>query len=229
MLARVFEAAGLAATSISLVREHTEQVKPPRALFVPFPFGRPFGRPDDPAFQNRVLAAVLDLFNRPSGPVLEDYPEQDEAIARPPAPERAQVRREGDVAFEVFGLRGYHDQWLSRTGRSAVGLTGIPTTRFRGLVRLLESYLAGEPLELLADKPAVSDNQFLRWAVDDLKAYYLEARLAQQPDATIQELQDWLWTETAGGGLIKRVRDRMDSQDDPAAKAVAFGMVPRGY
>ena len=60
MLARVFEEAGLSTTSIVLIREHAERVKPPRALFVPFPFGFAFGNPDDPPFQHRVLAAALD-------------------------------------------------------------------------------------------------------------------------------------------------------------------------
>jgi len=45
VLARVLEANGLATTSISMVREHTEKLKPPRALFVPFPFGHAFGKP----------------------------------------------------------------------------------------------------------------------------------------------------------------------------------------
>jgi len=35
ILARIFEAAGLSTTSFSLVREHTEKIKPPRALFLP--------------------------------------------------------------------------------------------------------------------------------------------------------------------------------------------------
>jgi len=39
VLARALETAGIATTSISMVREHMEKVKPPRALFVPFPFG----------------------------------------------------------------------------------------------------------------------------------------------------------------------------------------------
>ena len=75
MIARVLEEAGLATTSISLVREHTERVKPPRALFVPFPFGHPLGKPDDPALQQRVIHAALALLDAPSWPVLVDYPE----------------------------------------------------------------------------------------------------------------------------------------------------------
>jgi hypothetical protein len=40
---------------ISLVREHTEKINPPRALWVPFELGRPVGPPDEPAFQRRVF------------------------------------------------------------------------------------------------------------------------------------------------------------------------------
>ena len=65
---------GIMTTGISLVRENTEALAPPRALWVTFPFGRPLGKPGDPAFQHKVIAAALDLLNRPSGPVLEDFP-----------------------------------------------------------------------------------------------------------------------------------------------------------
>ena len=68
MLARTLEAEGISTTSISLVREHTEKVKPPRALWVPFPFGAALGRAEDPALQHRVLRAALDLLSEPAGP-----------------------------------------------------------------------------------------------------------------------------------------------------------------
>jgi hypothetical protein len=57
------------------VREHTEIVRPPRALWVTFELGRPLGIPDDPPFQRRVAKAALDLLARTDGPVLADYPE----------------------------------------------------------------------------------------------------------------------------------------------------------
>ena len=69
------EEEGLPTTQISLVREHTEKIKPPRALWVPFELGRPLGPPNDAAFQKRVLIAALKLLEASGGPVLEDYPE----------------------------------------------------------------------------------------------------------------------------------------------------------
>ncbi|MGB1538895.1 MAG: selenoprotein B, partial [Pseudomonadales bacterium] len=58
-------------TGISLIRENTASMQPPRALWVSFPLGRPLGKPGDPAFQHRVISAALDLLNRNDGPVLE--------------------------------------------------------------------------------------------------------------------------------------------------------------
>jgi hypothetical protein len=56
---RVMEAAGLTTVSISLVREITEQVRPPRALFVRWPFGHPLGEAFAVAQQRRVLQDML--------------------------------------------------------------------------------------------------------------------------------------------------------------------------
>ena len=74
-LGHYLEAEGLPTTQISLVRMHTEVIQPPRALWVPFDLGRPFGTSGEAAFQRRVISAVLALFERESGPVLEDFPE----------------------------------------------------------------------------------------------------------------------------------------------------------
>lgn len=68
------ERRGIVTASISLLRFITEQVRPPRALHVPFPHGRPLGRARDPLLQHRVLAALLDLIVHasPPGPVLAE-------------------------------------------------------------------------------------------------------------------------------------------------------------
>src|SRR5207247_2406950 len=118
-----------------MVREHTEKVKPPRALFVPFPFGHALGRANDPELQHRVLRAAVD--------------------ARP----------------------------------------------------------------IDAARP-----NFIRYCADDLKALYFEAYMIKTPAAGGDEITRWFWAETAVGQLLRRVRDRLDASDDPAAKAAAFGV-----
>jgi len=60
---------------VSLKREITETVRPPRSLFLRWPFGRPFGEPDAEAMQLTVLLAALELFARARGPGhIEDAP-----------------------------------------------------------------------------------------------------------------------------------------------------------
>ncbi len=56
------------------MRENTEQMRPPRFLWVSFELGRPLGVPGDAAFQRRVLLAAPRLLEAECGPVLEDFP-----------------------------------------------------------------------------------------------------------------------------------------------------------
>ena len=92
-LGHYLEEAGIASVAISLIRPQTENTRPPRALWVPFELGRPFGPPGDPAFQKRVLLTALRLLERNDGPVLiEDFPDDDprarpDPAWRPPLPE----------------------------------------------------------------------------------------------------------------------------------------------
>ncbi len=67
------ERAGLTTVSLSLLREVTRALKPPRALFVPFPMGFPLGEPNNAALQQRVLAAALALLSRTDVPVLKEF------------------------------------------------------------------------------------------------------------------------------------------------------------
>lgn len=61
LVARVIEARGIPTVLVSTGRDLTEQVRPPRSVFVNFPMGNPFGRPGDIAMQRRVLRDALRL------------------------------------------------------------------------------------------------------------------------------------------------------------------------
>ena len=77
----------------------------------------------------------------------------------------------------------------------------------------------------MTERPqGVSREQFLRWVVDDLKAFYLEARMAQYPRASEHELYSWLWSATALAGLLRIVRDRLKASGDPRLDQLAFGI-----
>jgi len=67
------ERAGITTVSLSLLREVTAHIKPPRALFVPFPMGFPLGEPNNPELQHHVIAAALALFERNDVPLLTEF------------------------------------------------------------------------------------------------------------------------------------------------------------
>jgi hypothetical protein len=227
VLARVLEAAGLATVSLSLIREHTEMIKPPRALWVPFPFGLSVGHPNDLDEQRRVLLAAFALLED-SVPVLRDLT-SDDHDSEPPSPVQASAvtvstRRPGDVAAELSQMRRYHERWQARTSRTAVGLTGVPPQQFRGLVRFLEAYVRGEDADHRGRPSDLSLPYFIRYSVDDLKALYVEARFVMCPDDDSDSIQRWLWADTALSRLISDVRDRMAASDDRTTRRLAQGI-----
>ncbi len=229
VIAREIEEAGVATTSISLLREHTDQVKPPRALFVPFPFGYPLGKPNDPTYQLTVMRAALGLLDRSSGPILEDYPDdpfEGEDMNLVQAASVTSAAKKDDVAFEVTSLRAHYEQWVeAHAGRTNVGLTGVDERRFRGLVHFLEAFARGdEDADMPGRKPELSVPQCARYAADDLRSFYFEARLQQKPGADYQDVNRWFWGETAAGNLLRAVRDRMTASGDKALAQLGYGI-----
>jgi hypothetical protein len=227
VLARVFEGAGLTTLAIAMVREHAQKVKAPRVLFVPFPFGYALGKPNDPQLQHRVLGAAIDLLQREQGPVLEDFPEEEapEALLQASGVQRMAGEAAQEPADEVTTLRAFYERWLeAHNGRTAVGLCGIPQRRWRGVIRFLEAYSRGEDADMQERPAGVPVPQFIRYCVDDLKAFYYEARMAQRPNVTEPELHRWFWGETAVAQLIRTVAQRMTASDDPALKYFAYGL-----
>jgi hypothetical protein len=67
----------------------------------------------------------------------------------------------------------------------------------------------------------------LRFAVDDLKAYCLEAAGAGPTKPSSRQLGDWLWNETAAGASLYVLRDLLLTQEDERLRLiVANFMVP---
>ena len=229
VLARVFEAAGLTTVAIALVREHAERVRPPRALWVPFYFGYALGKPDDPEFQHQVISTALSTLDAPRGPVLADYPDDAGPIGMPQASEVAastngDADRTLDAAGEITALRGYYERWQEQRGHTAVGITGIPQRRFRGIIRFLEAYAESDDADMNERPADVSVPQFVRYCADDLKAFCYEARMAQRPNDDETDIHRWFWGETAVGTLIDSITQRLNATDDPSLKAMAYGL-----
>ena len=201
-ISHILEREGLQTTGISLVRENAAHMRPPRSLWVSFPLGRPLGKPNDAAFQQRVIAAALDLLTRPGGPLLEDYPEDAPAVAADAAPacpvSFAPPVNEGNtwpgrLASELALLKPWYDLGRRRRhGRTLVGASG--QTIENNLQRL------GELLD--ARQLPASDLKWFKLAMEDAKAYYIEALTAQPGEHAHQQVQRTLWHETQlGAGL----------------------------
>ena len=201
MLAHYLEEEGIPTTHISLIREHTERIKPPRALWVPFELGRPFGVPGDAVWQTRVLRAVLGLLESSSGPVLDDFPDDapvatDEpaVLSCPvnfPAPitDLHDMERLGEaLQNEVRELRSWYDLAVTKSGRTTVGASGLdPETMGTFVGAFLDGGMPPSPQD---DVPAIA---MFKLAVEDLKAYYFEAMAAQPGQRAVKGavLADW--------------------------------------
>ncbi|MCH8297091.1 MAG: hypothetical protein IH873_03405 [Chloroflexi bacterium] len=214
-------------TGIVLIEEHAQRVKPPRMLAVPFFFGNALGEADNPEYQHRVLQAAFDLLDRDQGPVLEQLPDDMVPDILMQGSEAANESQEKglNAADELTSLRAYYEQWgNAHGGRTAVGASAIPQRRFRGIVRFLEGYISGEESDMKERPEDSTVPQFVRHCVNDLKAFYYEARMAQRPDGADRDIHHWFWSETAMGALVMALAQRMRDDEDPETKAVAYGI-----
>ena len=228
-LSHFLESEGLSTAGISLVRPHTEQMEPPRALWVPFELGRPFGAPDDAVFQRRVLEAALALLDAGPRPVLADFPDDaplsdapaEEAwacpVSFPPPPVDP-----NDIGAAVQAEIGQLAPWYAEAFRSR-GRTSV-----RGESFCVED-AAAHAAAFLGDPPETGAQAVVRLkeALEDLKAFYSEAAAAK-PGASSADMSDWLWQETALGRLMFTLSETLAATGDEALTYMAKGsMVPR--
>ena len=71
------EREGIATASVSIVKEITAELAPPRAVFVPWPLGHPFGRAGNIEQQRAVLYDMIELLESAGAPgalVERDHP-----------------------------------------------------------------------------------------------------------------------------------------------------------
>jgi hypothetical protein len=235
-LGHYLEEAGIATVAIALIRPQAEHTRPPRALWVPFELGRPIGPPNDPAFQKRVILAALGMLVAGGGPVgIADFPDDDPREAPDPswrAPSPSSAGGGGSrwrlgpaladaVETELRMLAPAYAASCAARERSTLGLTRLPPAECGAY---LAAWLRGErPASPIADmSPALA----LRFAIDDLKAFALEAALIPGTRPSSRQLGDWLWNATAFGAALQQLRQACLAGDDERLKAVAAFFVP---
>ena len=229
-LSHYLESDGLATTQISLVREHTETMKPPRAMWVPFILGRPLGQPNDPAFQRRVVRGTLDLLERPIGevPILVDHPEeadggvQLDGLACPV--NYAPIEHDGSLANrladELTSLRIWYDLGLERTGRTAFGDAGL------GIEEIAATFIAAIDETLPEPTEELHVGDILRLAAEDLKAWVTEAADAQPGEMSAYALKAWFWEQTVAGETLLAAYAASKTSDDATWRAFAPILIP---
>jgi hypothetical protein len=220
-LAHYFEDEGLASVIVALVREHVVSMRPPRALWVPFELGRPFGPPGEAGLQRRVLRAALALLDRPAaGPLVENLVAQDSAHNDdhgwrfPGELERGSVLAEANAVLPVWRLA------RERLGRTTVGISDLAP---EAAVEFVARYLSPEPLP---NPKGMAPVARLRFAIDDIKAFYLEAALAQGGHPSSRQLRDWFWNATLAGNMIREFQDNALASDDTNLNRIAGSLVP---
>jgi hypothetical protein len=218
-LGHYLEEEGIATVAIALIRPQAENTRPPRALWVPFELGRPIGPPSDAAFQRRVILAALGLLEaKKQASLIVDFPDDDPREA-PDLEWRAPAESAPAEAFdtEMRALAPLYAQSCTERARSTVGLSGLPPAEFGAYIA---AWLRGEsPASPVAD---MSPLLALRFAIDDLKAYALEAAIAGRVRPSSQQLGDWLWNQSASGAAIRALRERLIAGDERQQAVAAF-------
>jgi hypothetical protein len=216
-LGHFLERQGIPTAGISLVREHTEIVRPPRALWVTFELGRPLGKPDDAAFQTRVLRAQLDMLKRTDGPLLVDYPEHVEGevdLTGWACPISLAPRPSDTLGSEIERLATWYDRAVAARGRTTVGTSG------------LDMPAAGRLVTAALDD-TLPPAQALKLAVDDLRAFYLEAASAFPDPGTSKTRTAWFWDETLLAKALLALQPKLAASADPQHKLLgALTLIP---
>jgi hypothetical protein len=167
----------------------------------------------------------------PAVSLIIDFPHDDPRETpdprwRPPLPEAtygdADAAALADlVEVELERLAPFYAASCTARMRSTVGLSGLAPAACGAY---LAAWLRGER----PDSPVsgMSPALALRFAIDDLKAFALEAGLCRGTNPSSRQLADWLWNETALGAALHRLRAQCLAGDDDRLKAVAAFFVP---
>lgn len=216
-------------------------VRPPRALWVPFPLGRPYGVADDAAFQTDVLRSALQLLESADGPTIAEYPHDAPDLVdgsvwacalELPVPDMSDL--EAALRAEVDLLRPWYEESRRRRGRTTIGISGARPEQIDDVVSFIVACAEGAGFS----EPAVTGPSWrhpmpilLRHVVEDLRAFYQEAvaaRPAQRPP-TQHEMHAWIFAETALGRTLIEIGRRIEEVGDRPLLMMRGFIIPEGF
>ncbi|MDE2966423.1 MAG: hypothetical protein OXS30_02890 [Chloroflexota bacterium] len=243
MLSHFLQRHGIATTSISLIREQSEAIHPPRALWVPFPLGRPLGVADNPEFQTDVLRSALGLLESAMEPTIADYPHDAPdgggdgvwaCAIELPTPEVSEL--EASLRAEIDLLMPRYLEARRRRGRSTFGMSGATLEQIDQLVAYAVAVAEGSGFNQIPASAAGPDwihptPMLIRFVIEDLRAFYQEA-VTSDTDAgppSQRDMHTWIFQETALGRLLKQIAQQITEHDDPRLRLMRGFIIPEGF
>ena len=227
-LAQIFESQGFSTVLVGFVKEHMEIIKPPRALWLNFPMGRPMGKPNDPEFQKKVIRVAFELLQKSPGPVLEDFPEiipvkEGRMSYALPVNLVYKVNQLGNidklterVQSELSNLLPDYFKALQNVGRTTVGASELEISDF---VPFISEFAKGnKPKSPRKGLPAIP---LLKLVVEDLNAVYTETKIYRDKIDNFEILGKWFWEETNAGKLLLAIEAVSLESDDQVLRQIA--------
>ena len=236
-LAQIFESQGFSTVLVGFVKEHMEIIKPPRALWLNFPMGRPMGKPNDPEFQKKVIRVAFELLQKSPGPVLEDFPEiipvkEGRMSYALPVDLVYKVNQLGDidkltdeVNKELSNLMPDYLKAIDINGRTTVGASEMKISDF---VPYISEFAKGnKPKSPRKGLPAIP---LLKLVVEDLNAVYTETRIYRDKIDNFEMLGKWFWEETNAGKLLLAIEAVSLESDDQVLRQIAsMSLLTQGF
>jgi hypothetical protein len=184
-----------------------------------------------------VLDAILGLFNASSGPVLEDYPEDEPendeitVLACPMRYDDAAAEDDGadsllkSLRGEMAAMRPWYNTALNKRGRTTVGVSGLK-------IEELPDFIYGFTGDTVQESPRkeYTPAYMMKLAAEDLKSYYIEAVTAQPGQGSVSalRLQDWFWDETEAGKVLLAVKKVCETSPDKMMSMIGAHFIVPG-
>ena len=220
-LAHVFEAAGISTIALGSVRKTIENAAPPRGLLCDFPLGRPLGKPNDAAFQHRVLGHAFSLL-KARKPVLEEFAESvaeggQEGLACPLPPKSNENLH--PAIDEVRGLRPAYNRATERYGRRASTGRTVNADEIEAAVESLIRVVDGTPWKQ-AGIPGIPSR-----VAQDIRGYYEFATLGLSDHVPAAwSGTNWFFDKTETGKVVLTARAAMQRSGEK--RPIWFYMAP---
>jgi hypothetical protein len=123
---------------------------------------------------------------------------------------------------EIAGLSSWCELGKEKRGRTTVGLSGLD---IEPAVRFIVSFLDSRPME--NPRSDLDIGSTIKFACDDLRAYYSEAAVSQPGSPTGHEIAEWFWGQTLAAKMLLCLRPVLVASKDKSVQATGMrGVIP---